>query len=82
MAVKAADQLSIIDVSDAYSANLSTDSFTFAGDTTKVKTTQSFTTVISALQGSTVVSAAVDVSGLSLPRDCRSSATVTRPVPR
>ena len=67
MAVKAADQLSIIDVSDAYSANLSTDSFTFAGDTTKVKSTQSFTTVISALQGSVAVTAAVDVSGLTLP---------------
>lgn len=67
MAVKARSQISITDITDAYSVNLSTESYTFAGDTTKVKSTQTFSVVVSGLCGTKAVTAAVDVSDLSLP---------------
>lgn len=61
MAVKARGQIGLTDITDAYSVSLTTDSFTFQGDTTKVKTTQSFTTKVEAKRGATVVSAVVTV---------------------
>ena len=33
MAIRSSDQISIVDLTDGYSVNLSLDSFTFAGDT-------------------------------------------------
>ena len=67
MAVKSADQISIVDLTDGYSVNLTTDSFTFAGDTTKVKSTQTFSTTIYGYCGSSAVTAAVDTTTLTLP---------------
>ncbi len=67
MAIRTSDQISIVDLTDGYSVNLSSDAFTFAGDTTKVKSTQTFTTVVQAFCGSSTVSAAVDTTSLSLP---------------
>ena len=67
MAIRTSDQISIVDLTDGYSVNLSSDAFTFAGDTTKVKSTQTFTTVVQAYCGSSAVSAAVDTRSLSLP---------------
>lgn len=67
MAIKARGQIGLTDVTDAYSPNLSLDSFTFQGDTTKVKSTQTFSVVVSALQGDSAVTAAVDTSTISLP---------------
>ncbi len=67
MAIRTSDQISIVDLTDGYSVNLSTDAFTFAGDTTKVKSTQSFSTTIYGYCGSSAVTAAVDTSELSLP---------------
>lgn len=61
MAVLARGQIGLTDITDAYSVNLSVDSFTFQGDTTKVKTTQSFTTQVTAYRGATAVSAVVTV---------------------
>ena len=50
--IKAADQVTIIDISDQYSVSLTNDSFTFAGDKEgKITTSQSTTTVIQALRG-------------------------------
>ena len=57
MAVKSADQISIVDLTDGYSVNLTTDSYTFAGDTTKVKSTQTFSTTIYGYCGSSAVTA-------------------------
>lgn len=67
MAIKARGQIGIYDVTDAYSPYLSTDAYTFQGDTTKVKSTQTFSTVVSALQGAKSVKAAVDTTAISLP---------------
>ena len=67
MAIRSSDQISIVDLTDGYAVNLSTDSFTFAGDTTKVKSTQSFSTTVYGFCGSKAVTAAVDTTALSLP---------------
>ena len=67
MAIKSADQISIVDLTDGYSVTLTTDAFTFAGDTTKVKSTQTFSTTIYGYCGAKAVTAVVDVSSLSLP---------------
>ena len=75
MAVLARGQIGLTDITDAYSVSLTLDSFTFQGDTTKVKTTQSFTTQVQAMRGATAVSAVVTVvtdltgTGLSVTDD-------------
>ena len=61
MAVLARGQIGLSDITDAYSVNLTVDSFTFQGDTTKVKSTQSFTTQVQAMRGTTPVTAVVTV---------------------
>lgn len=61
MAVLARGQIGLTDITDAYSVNLTVDSFTFQGDTTKVKSTQSFTTQVQAMRGTTAVTAVVTV---------------------
>ena len=50
MAVIARGQIGLTDITDSYSVNLSVDSFTFQGDTTKVKSTQSFDTQVQAMR--------------------------------
>ena len=67
MAIKSADQISIVDLTDGYSVNLTTDAYTFAGDTSKVKSTQSFSTTIYGYCGSSQVTAAVDTTAITLP---------------
>ena len=62
MAVIARGQIGLTDITDSYSVNLSVDSFTFQGDTTKVKSTQSFDTQVQAMRGATAVSAVVTVT--------------------
>lgn len=61
MAVLARGQIGLTDITDAYSVSLTLDSFTFQGDTTKVKSTQSFSTQVQAMRGVTPVSAVVTV---------------------
>ena len=67
MAIRSSDQISIVDLTDGYAVNLSTDAFTFAGDTSKVKSTQSFSTTIYGYCGSKAVAAAIDITALTLP---------------
>ena len=70
MAVKARGQIGLTDITDAYSANLSIQAFTFVGDASnpvKVASAQSFSVVVSGLCGATAVNAAVDTSALTLP---------------
>ena len=62
MAVIARGQIGLTDITDSYSVNLSVDSFTFQGDTTKVKSTQTFNTQVTAYRGATAVSAVVTVT--------------------
>lgn len=67
MAIKSSDQISIVDLTDGYSVNLSTEAFTFAGDTSKVKSAQSFSTTIYGYCGTRAVTAVVDTDSLTLP---------------
>ena len=43
-AIRSSDQISIVDLTNGCSVNLSTDPYIFAGDTPKEKSTQSFAT--------------------------------------
>ena len=68
MATKASDQITIVDLTDGYSVNLTNDSYTFAGDANgKVASQQSTTTVIQALRGSEVPTISVDTSQITKP---------------
>lgn len=66
MAVRSADQISIIDVTDAYSVILTNESHTFAGTTSAAKAGTATTTVM-AMCGSSVVNATVNVSEITKP---------------
>ena len=58
MAIKSADQITIVDVTDAYSVILSSESYTFVGGTTGA-TSGSCTTEVSALCGSNLCSSVI-----------------------
>lgn len=66
MAVRSADQISIIDVTDAYSVILTNESHTFAGTTSAAKAGTATTTVM-AMCGSSAVNATVNVSEITKP---------------
>lgn len=59
MATKAKNQMTVIDLTDGYSVNLSCDSYTFMGDTDSVSSTQTVTSVIQALCGDEIVACSV-----------------------
>ena len=67
MAIRSSDQISIVDLTDGYAVILTTDSYTFAGDTTKVKSTQSFSVGVYAYCGATQVAASVNTQSMTLP---------------
>ena len=66
MAIKSSDQISIIDVTDAYSVTLTTDSYTFPGTTTSA-IASSIATQINAMRGDEVVAASVTISEIEKP---------------
>ena len=66
MAIKSADQISIVDVTDAYSVILTSESHTFLG-TTSAAEAGSCTTQVIALQGSAQVPATVNTSEITKP---------------
>lgn len=66
MAIKSADQISIVDVTDAYSVILTNESHTFAGTTSAAKAGTATTTVM-AMCGASVVNATVNVSEITKP---------------
>lgn len=66
MAVKSSDQISIVDVTDAYSIILTNDSYTFPGSTSAAKA-GSITTQIIAMCGASQVAASVVVSEITKP---------------
>ena len=66
MAIKSADQISIVDVTDAYSVILTSESHTFPGSTSAALA-GSITTQIIAMQGASRVSASVTVSEITKP---------------
>lgn len=59
MAIKASSQLTVIDLTDAYSVVMTNENHTWTGTTTGVSGTQSITTTIAAYQGSDQVSCVV-----------------------
>ena len=66
MAIKSADQISIVDLTDGYSVILTSDGYTFPGTTSAAKA-GSCTTQIIAMCGSEQVSATVDLSAVTKP---------------
>ena len=58
MAIKSADQITIVDVTDAYSVILSSEAYTFVGGTTGA-TSGNCTTEVSALCGSNLCSSVI-----------------------
>ena len=82
MAVKSSNQITLIDLTDAYSVILTNDSHTWIGDTDSVKNTQSTTTQVMALCGSEQVPCTVGTmsppNGISAVSDGKSPApTIT-----
>lgn len=82
MAVKASNQITLIDLTDGYSVILTNDSYTFLGDTQGVSDTQSTKCQIQAMCGSEVVPCTVGSittpTGLSIVSDNKSpSPTLT-----
>ena len=73
MAVKASNQITLIDLTDGYSVVLTNDSHTFLGTTNSVQGTQTTTCMIQALCGNDVVPCTVDTisapAGLSIVSD-------------
>ena len=59
MAVKSTDQITIVDLTDAYSVILTNESHTFLGDTDSVSSTQSTTIGVMALRGAEQIAAVV-----------------------
>ena len=66
MAIKSADQISIVDLTDGYSVILTSDGYTFPGSTNAANV-GSCTTQILAMCGSSQVPAAVDLSAVTKP---------------
>ena len=66
MAIKSADQISIVDLTDGYSVTLTSDGYTFPGTINAAKA-GSCTTQIIALRGSEQVAATVDLNSITKP---------------
>ncbi len=82
MAIKSSSQISLIDLTDAYSVIMTNESHTFLGDTDSVSGTQTTTTQIMALRGAEQVACTVGAitgkTGLSAVSDGKSpSPTIT-----
>lgn len=82
MAVKASNQVSVIDLTDGYSVILSNDNYTFLGDTDSVSGNQTTSTQVMAMQGSAQIACSVGTitcpSGVSAVSDGKSpSPTIT-----
>ena len=78
MAIKSSDQITVVDLTDGYSVNLTNDSFTFAGDKDgKIASQQSTTTVIQALRGDEEPTISVDNSAITKPSGVTTSWNAT-----
>ncbi len=66
MAIRSADQISIVDITDAYSVILTNDSYTFPGSTNAAKA-GSCTTQIIAMRGAEQVAASVNLANVTKP---------------
>ena len=79
MAVKATNQIDLIDLTDGYTINLSSDAHTFIGTETKVNGTQSISTQVSAYRGNTAIGCTIGTitgaDGAALPSGITAVAT-------
>lgn len=66
MAIKSSDQISIVDITDAYSVILTNDSYTFPGTTNAAKA-GSCTTQVIAMRGSEQIAATVNLNNVTKP---------------
>ena len=66
MAIRSADQISIVDITDAYSVILTNDSYTFPGSTNAAKA-GSCTTQVIAMRGAEQIPATVDLADVTKP---------------
>ena len=66
MAIKSSDQISIVDITDAYSVILTSDGYTFPGTVNAAKA-GSCTTQIIAMRGAQQIAASVNVSSITKP---------------
>lgn len=66
MAIRSSDQISIVDITDAYSVILTNDSYTFPGTTNAAKA-GSCTTQVIAMRGSEQIPATVNLSNVTKP---------------
>ena len=66
MAIKSADQISIVDLTDGYSVTLTSDGYTFPGTVSAAKAGSCSTQII-ALRGSEQVTATVDLNAITKP---------------
>ena len=67
MTVKAVNQATIVDVTDAYNVILTNEAHTFVGSTSTLGTAQSVTTQVVAMLGGNVVAASVTLSEVTAP---------------
>ena len=67
MTIKAVDQTTVVDVTDAYNVLLTNDSHTFVGSTSTLGTAQSTTTQVVAMLGADQVAASVTLSEVVAP---------------
>ena len=66
MAIKSADQISIVDLTDGYSVILTSDGYTFPG-TTNAAVAGSCTTQVIAMRGATQIQASVTIANVTAP---------------
>ena len=62
MAIKASNQITITDITDAYTANLSSEAYVFTATETTVPANSTCSTTVSALHGNTSIMPAIDTS--------------------
>lgn len=79
MTVKATNQIDLIDLTDGYTINLSSDAHTFIGTETSVNGTQSISTQVSAYRGNTAIGCTIGTmtgaEGAALPAGITAVAT-------
>lgn len=79
MAIKASNQMTLVDLTDAYSVTLTNDNYTFLGDTDSVNGTQTTTTQVMALCGSDQV--ACKIGAMSPPAGISAVSDGKSPIP-
>lgn len=78
--IKASNQISLTDLTDAYSVILSSDSCTFVGNTTSVNSTQIMKVTVTAMRGADIVACTIGDMTYSTSGISATASTATSPV--